>query len=189
VVQIPARPHVHPCYPERPRIPDNNRLSIAQACVQLSARFDGQVSPATGEHAVMVSLTNDETRTCQLFGYPMIELADAVRQLPNGTVVPSPRGVLPFKVVHRSQYTSNLPPSIVTLAPGGRAYVEVTKYRCDRGELRRATTLTLHVPTTGQILALRLSPGFSFCRGGPKDPGNVVSASSISVSARSLYPQ
>ena len=142
----------------------------------------------------MVALTNEESHRCQLFGYPTIALANATRQLPNGTVMPSPRGVIPFTVVHRSLYTSNRPPSVVTLAPGGRAYLEVTKYRCDGRELRRATILTLNAPISGQILTLTLPPGegvgtFSYCQGGPRDPGNVVSVSPVSASVRSLYPQ
>jgi Protein of unknown function (DUF4232) len=191
VFQVPARPHFHPCYPGRPSIPDNNRVSIGQACVQLSANIDGQVSPATGEHAVMVALTNEESHRCQLYGYPMITLANATRELPNGTVMPSPHGVIPFSVVHRSLYTSNRPPSVVTLAPGDRAYVEVTKYRCDGRELKRATILTLNAPISGQILALMLPPGegvgtFAYCQGGPQDPGNFVSVTPVSTSVRSL---
>jgi Domain of unknown function (DUF4232) len=194
VVQIAARPHIHPCYPDRPSLPDNNRVSVSQACVLLSASIEGHVSPATGEHAVMVAVTNGASHACQVFGYPRIVLANAMRQLPNNTLVPSSRGELPFTVVHGSPYTSNRPPSVVTLAPGGRAYVEVTKYRCDRKELRHATNLTLYVPISGQVLTVTLPPSegvgtFSYCQGGPRDPGNLVSVSPVSASVRWLYPR
>gem|GEM_PF-4315990 len=183
IFQLAARPHIHPCYPKKPNIPDSNRVSIDRACKMLKIGVGGQVSPATGEHAVMVTLVNAATSTCQLFGYPSV------------TLLTNSGRTMPFSFVRgQSQYMSNKPPSIVTLAPGAKAYVEVTKYRCDLREITSAATLRLVVPMTGQVLSIRQPSAqgvgtLSYCAGGSHGPGNLVSVSPVSVSARSLYPQ
>jgi len=190
VFQIPAQPHVHPCYPSRPDIPDINRVSINQACVLLSMSPGPEVSPATGEQAVILVLTNDNKHSCQIYGYPQVVLLDR----PGGVLPPvTSRGLMAFTYVHRSLYTSNRPPSVVTLAPGAHAYIEVTKYRCDLKELASAKTLRLEAPISGQLLTVSFPTPqgvgtLSYCQGGPRDPGNYVSVTPVSASVRSLYP-
>jgi hypothetical protein len=195
VFQIPSRPHIHPCYPSKPKIPDNNLVSIQQACQTLSFAV-GSVSPATGEHALMITLTNTAKTTCRLFGYPGVELSTSSGGhggLPPGTL----GGQMAFKYVDgKSPYMSDRPPSVVNLAPGVHAYVEVAKYRCDLGEVSGARTLRLSVPISGLLLTIPISQSarqgvrtLSYCRGGPHDPGNVVSISAVSASIQQLVPK
>jgi hypothetical protein len=184
VFQIPARPHLHPCYPNKPSIPDVNResLGIVQ-CNKLSIGMGPRVSPATGEHAVMITLANVGASPCDVIGYPKV------------TLLTSSGHVIPFAYLHgHSQYTFNRPPRLVTLAVGATAYVEVTKYRCDLRAITSAATLRLVVPVTGQVLSIRQPTPqgvgtLSYCQGRSHGPGNLVSVSPVSVSARSLYPQ
>lgn len=184
VFQIPARPHLHPCYPNKPSTPDVNRESLGVAlCNKLSIGMGSQVSAAIGEHAVMVTLANVGASPCYVFGYPKV------------TLLTSSGRVIPFAYLHgQSQYTSKRPPRLVTLAPGATAYVEVTKYRCDLREITSAATLRVVVPVTGQVLSIRQPSAqgvgtLSYCQGGSHGPGHLVSVSPVSVSARSFDSQ
>jgi Protein of unknown function (DUF4232) len=184
VFQIPSRPHLHPCYPDRPSIADTTRATRpVTLCNTLSIHGAGEATPATGEHDLLFTLANVSHTTCDVIGYPKI------------TVFSQSGRVLPFRFLHgQSPYTSNRPPKLVTLAPGAKAYVEVSKYRCDAGDVARATTLRVTVPVTGQVLTLEQhGPGgvstFNYCRGGRNDAGNRASVSPVSVSANALVPK
>jgi Protein of unknown function (DUF4232) len=193
VLQIAARPHVHPCYPAEPQRHDDDLVSIQQACKNLSPAV-GTGSPATGEHALMITLTNTSPTTCELYGYPGIALSasNANPQWPQGRLV----GQLRFTYLDgESLYLSNRPPGVVRLSAGAHAYVEVTKYRCDLGDDAAARTLRVIVPISGEVLTIPISSAtlqgvgtLSYCDGGAHDPGNVVSVSPVSGSIRGLLP-
>jgi hypothetical protein len=82
------------------------------------------VSEATGQHTLALRLENGRSVACVLDGYPRVVLFDA-------------DGVIPF-VVRRGgdQMISSDPPKPVKIPAGGRAFVVMNKYRCDRGAVR-----------------------------------------------------
>ena len=132
------------------------------------------VVPMTGEHAVMYALTNRGAVTCALSGYPKVVLYDA-------------EGVaLPFRYARGGgAYVTSRKPVTVVLARGASAYVLVAKYRCDLGVARNATAIRLTLPTRGAVfagreaLAIAGAAGLSYCRGGPRDPGQVIRISPV----------
>jgi Protein of unknown function (DUF4232) len=133
------------------------------------------VSPMTGEHAVLYALVNRESAACTVRGYPQVTLYDA-------------RGrVLPFRyAAGGGAYVTARTPVTVVLAHGAMAYVLGAKYRCDLGTAQNAATIRLALPAAGgQVFSTRQPvkasgpPGLSYCRGGPRDPGQLVTISPI----------
>lgn len=141
---------------------------------------DTPVSPMTGEHAVMYSLANRGPVTCMVRGYPQVVLYDA-----NGSV-------LPFHyAAGGGTYVTSTKPVTVVLAHGASAYVLVAKYRCDLGIARQATAIRLTLPAAhGGMFAQREAvsisgpAGLSYCRGGPHDPGQLVTVSPVEPTRR-----
>jgi hypothetical protein len=132
------------------------------------------VVPMTGEHAVMFALTNRGAVTCSLSGYPKVVLYDAEG------------AELPFRYARGGgAYVTSRKPVTVVLARGALAYVLVAKYRCDLGVARNATVIRLTLPTRGaafagrEALAIAGAAGLSYCRGGPRDPGQVIAVSPV----------
>ena len=131
--------------------------------------------PMTGEHAVMFALTNRGPVTCTLSGYPQVVLYDA-----GGAA-------LPFRYARGGgAYVTSRKPVTVVLARGASAYVLVAKYRCDLGVARNATTIRLILPAARgaafagrEAVATRGAAGLSYCRGGPRDPGQVIAVSPV----------
>jgi hypothetical protein len=129
----------------------------------------------TGEHAVMYALTNRGPVTCTLSGYPKVVLYDA-----GGAA-------LPFRYAEGGgAYVTSRKPVTVVLARGASAYVLVAKYRCDLGIARNAATIQLILPAArGGAFAGREAvgtagaAGLSYCRGGQRDPGQVVAVSPV----------
>lgn len=133
------------------------------------------VPQMTGEHAVLFRLANRSPVACTLRGYPRVSLFDA-------------RGhVLPFRYADGGgPYVSARKPATVVLASGGSAYIVVAKYRCDLGITRTAAAIRLtlpaardHVFSAREPTAVRGAPGLSYCRGGPHDPGQLVTVSPV----------
>jgi len=60
----------------------------------------------------------------------------------------------------------------VTVKPGGAAWILVAQYRCDLGDLRAATTVSLSVPGVARVFTGPVSPDghgesmLSHCQGG-----------------------
>jgi Domain of unknown function (DUF4232) len=133
------------------------------------------VSPMTGEHAVSYALTNRGSVACTVRGYPRITLFDARGQ------------ALPFRYANGGgTYVTSRKPVTVVLAPGASSYIGVAKYRCDLGIARTAAAIRLALPAArGQVFIAREpvgvsgTPGLSYCRGGPYDPGQLVTVSPI----------
>jgi hypothetical protein len=130
----------------------------------------------TGEHGVFYELVNHGRLACTLAGYPHITLyADGAP--------------LPFRYVFGGgPYVTGRPPATVTVQPGGAAWILVAKYRCDRGDLRGATTVALTVPGTVSALTGPLPrdggvSALSYCQGGAGDPSQTVTVSPIEPAA------
>lgn len=69
--------------------------------------------------------------TCFLDGYPRLRLYDV-------------NGVIPFLVKRGGdQMITSDPPKPFKIPPGGRAFVVLNKYRCDRGALRGTHRITI----------------------------------------------
>ena len=130
------------------------------------------VSPQTGEHSLIVSLTNRARVVCRLAGFPTVSLLKGTE-------------VLPFRYVDgRSSYFSSGGAGEVVLAPRRAAYVKIAKYRCDVGDLRVATTVRLGLGAGGPSLSLALSgsyPDLAYCEGGRQDPGQTVAVSTFAA--------
>ena len=149
---------------------------------QLSLGFGGELSPISGEHAVVITLTNKSRKYCQLLGYPTVHFDTSTGR------------VLPFAYGHVSQYFARLVPRLVGLRPGARGYFEVAKYRCDLGDLMTGSVIKVALAATaGAALARKLPPtsgdGVTYCKGGVKDPGQFVGVSAIVPTQRQLAPQ
>jgi Protein of unknown function (DUF4232) len=138
------------------------------------------VVPMTGEHAVLHALVNRGPAACTVRGYPLVTLYDARSR------------VLPFRYADGGgAYVTSRKPVTVVLARGARAYVLVAKYRCDLGIAENAATIRLALPAAGgQVFAGREPVGvpgprgLSYCRGGPRDPGQLVTVSPIERTAQ-----
>jgi hypothetical protein len=129
------------------------------------------LSPMTGEHGSFYKLVNHGRRACTLEGYPRITLYTHGVALPFGYS----RG--------GGTYVTRAAPGLVTLRPGGTAWFLVAKYRCDLGTISTATSMTVTLPggRTGYRMPAPSSSSMDYCRGGPSDPGQLVT-----VSLRSL---
>ena len=137
--------------------------------------YGQRLSPMTGEHRVMYTLTNRGRVSCTLAGYPDIALFTA-----SGAR-------LPFHYTRgHGEYVTSAPPTTAVLAPGVSAYVLVAKYRCDLGSQLNAAAIRLTLPgpqpvvLTGRVAADGAGVSeLSYCRGGPADPGQVIAVSPI----------
>lgn len=126
----------------------------------------------TGEHGSFYKLANHGRRACTLEGYPRIRLyAHGV--------------ALPFRYSRGGgTYVTRAAPRLVTVPPGGAAWFLVAKYRCDLGTIATATSMTVTLP--GARIRYRMPASYSssidYCRGGPSDPGQLVTVSPVVAS-------
>ena len=160
-----------------------SNTSHLPACLpnELTAGPGPQISPATGEAAFVVDLTNAGSGSCVLDGYPHVLLL-----APEGTE-------LSLSQVNHSQFITGAAPTPVTLAPGAAAYVAVAKYRCDLGDLQVASQVRLILPGSGPSTVLTVSlsdttSSLSSCKGGSDDPGNAVAVSPFESTLQATNP-
>ncbi len=145
----------------------------ACSTTNLSLGHGDKRSQATGEDSVTFTLTNHGKFTCHLYGHPGVSLYDNKGR------------VMPFRYTWAgTMYVSQTPPKMVVLRPGARAYFLVAKYRCDIGLVMKAKTIRVYPPNTTQQLVGNAAPfvdsgGFWYCKGGPKDPGQLVEVSPV----------
>ena len=130
------------------------------------------LSPMTGEHGSFYKLLNHGRRACTLDGYPRIRLyAHGV--------------ALPFRYSSGGgTYVTRAAPRLVRLRPGGAAWFLVAKYRCDLGTMSTATSMTVTLPgaRAGYRMPAPYSSSMDYCRGGPSDPGQLVTVSPVVAS-------
>ena len=93
-----------------------------------------QTSGWSGEHGVLYKLVDHGGSACTLAGYPQVRLYEGGH-------------ALPFSYASGGgPYVTRKHPAMVTLKPGGAAWILVAKYRCDVGVLRTATLLSVRLP-------------------------------------------
>ena len=149
----------------------------ACSTMNLSLGFGERVSAMTGEAATLFTLTNRGKSTCHLFGHPGVSFYDSKGR------------VLPFRYTWTgTQYVAHTAPKMVVLPPGARAYFLVAKYRCDIGIAMVAKTIRVYPPNMKKQLVGRAAPSANFgsmnyCKGGPKDPGQLVEVSPVRATA------
>jgi len=146
--------------------------------------YGDQVTPETGEHSVMYSLSNTSRRSCWMRGYAAVSLLDSSSK------------ALPFHYTQEhSQYMTSAVPGTVVVPPTASAYFLVAKYRCDLGTATDAVRIAVIPPTgNGKVFAatdLSTSSGvytLSYCTGGPHDLGQTVAVSPVEASQLDAYP-
>jgi Protein of unknown function (DUF4232) len=147
-------------------------------------RPGGGVVPMTGEHAEMFDLVNRGSVACTVRGYPT-----AVLYAGSGAV-------LPFRYADGGgMYVTKNKPVAVTLKPGAAAYVVIAKYRCDLGIKANAASVRLTIREAGVVIGRRLhmpvtgAPGLSYCAGGRRDAGQLVTISPLEATLASTQPR
>jgi len=132
-----------------------------------------------GEQAITVALTNTGTSSCDLEGYPNVQLIAS-----SGTA-------LTLKQVNLDQYVARYSAQLVTLAAGTVAYFEVSKYRCTSGNLQAVTRLQFFLPGIygGSGFAIAVGgPGLDSCAGSTRNRDNRYDVSPIVSSRKALLP-
>lgn len=163
--------------------PDWVRLCV-DADLQLG--LAPQVAQATGEHAVIYSVTNRAATQCSLIGFPAVSFHDLAGN------------VLPFRYSHSgSTYVPALEPHRFKLRPGESGFFIAAQYRCDQGPVMAAATISAKVPGSAGAPAIRPTliasrsggPQLAYCKGGAQDPGNVMAITPFSADIASLLKQ
>ena len=127
--------------------------------------------------SMTITLVNSGPGPCWLDGYPKLRLVAVT-----GAAVP-------FRQAYAGQYIRKIPPSRVLLEVGAIAYVEIAKYRCDLGVARSASQVQLILPETGKGIGVSIpTRTFSYCKGGPSDPGNVIAFTPIGSTLGAAQP-
>lgn len=152
--------------------------SSATACrtSQLRLAVGPLVSEMTQQNTLVLVLRNVSKMTCDLRGYPRIELLDR-----HG----SP---LPFSYRDRGdEELTGLPTTIVPLAGAADAYLAINRNTCV--ELSNTVPTRIGVTPPGQTrritLRLRRYPIMSYCP--PGDPGNTVDITPIERTLAAVF--
>jgi hypothetical protein len=145
---------------------------------QLGLSAGAFVSPISGQHPLLMTLTNEGSSACYLLGYPGIALYNAQDQL--------------LPITYRwagDQEVTSAPPVRVGLAPGGTAYVLISKYRCDVGSEDPATTLSLTPPDEASALSLNIRGLMSedYCEAPAQIAGTTLEISPVEPSADATF--
>jgi Domain of unknown function (DUF4232) len=150
----------------------------------LAWRPGSAVVPMTGEHAEMFKLVNRGPTACSVRGYPAVRLYAAA-----GAALP-----VRYAQGGGTYITARKPPAVV-LRPRHFAYLVIAMYRCDLGirENARSVRLSLRLPggaTVGSRLRLPVTgpSGLSYCTGGGRGPGQLVTISPLEPSLRATAP-
>jgi hypothetical protein len=100
---------------------------------QFAVSLGPYVSEATGQHTLALRLANRGAQACVFDGYPRVTLYDAA-------------GEIPFAITHGGdQMISPRAPKPVVVRAGGRAFVVMNKYRCDRGAVPGTRTVRIAI--------------------------------------------
>jgi len=135
------------------------------------------VGGAMGEMSMTITLVNSGPGHCVLDGYPKLRMVTATG------------ATLDFSKETASQYIRRIPPRRVLLGVGAIAYVEIAKYRCDLGDIETASQVRLILPGAVNGTAFTVpTRGFSYCKGGPSDPGNVIAFTPVEPTLGAAQP-
>ena len=143
-----------------------------------------KVSPMTGEHSVIFTITNPKARKCEVEGFPSVALFDS-KNVVLGLHYTTSLG-------STSPYVTNSQPKVVVLGPGSKSYFKVAKYRCDLGVARVARSMVVTLPGVSgarnklKIVVPALGT-FSSCKGSSSGPGQLVGVSPFTSSAAATY--
>ncbi len=143
-----------------------------------------KVSPMTGEHSMIFTITNPKATKCQVRGYPSVALFDA-KNVMLGLHYTTSQG-------STSPYVTTAQPKVVVLGPGSRSYFKVAKYRCDLCDARVAHSMVITLPgVTGTKNKLKISYSalstFTYCKGSSSGPGQLVGVSPFTSSATGTF--
>jgi hypothetical protein len=142
---------------------------------QFAVQLGPLVSEATGQHTITLRLVNRGRHACVLDGYPRTQAHDAT-------------GLIPFAVRHGGdQMVTARRPRRLVVDPRGSAFVAINHYRCDLGDLRRATTLRIGNgratrPAMGVIKMTDQYQRLDYC--GRGDPGSTLAVSPFEPTLR-----
>lgn len=145
----------------------------------LGIRQGPRLSPATGEHGLIIAVTGLAPRPCTVTGYPAVEFVDAAGHR------------IRFDYLYsKGQYVTHRRPAPVTVGGGAVAYFLVAKYRCDVHDADAAAGMNLVLPDQGTTYSVPLGwavGDISFCSG-PRspDPGNSIEISPFEPSPDAL---
>ena len=144
---------------------------------QIKAGDGPFVGGAMGEMSLTIVLVNSGPGPCVLDGYPQVRLVTATG------------ATLDFSQETESQYIRKIPPRPVLLGVGAIGYVEIAKYRCDLGDVETASQVQFTLPGAGKGTAFTVpTRAFSYCKGGPSDPGNAIAFTPVESTLGAAQP-
>lgn len=151
----------------------------ACAPATLGIRQGPRLSPATGEHGLIITVTGVAPQPCTVTGYAAVEFVDA-----GGSRIG-------FSYLYGSgQYVTHRRPTPVTVGGDAAAYFLVAKYRCDAHAADAAAGMNVALPGQGTTYSvpLRWAVGdISLCSGSRSpDPGNSIEISPFEPSPDAL---
>jgi Protein of unknown function (DUF4232) len=154
-------------------VPATPRTSCQPAQLRLSA--GPRVSEESEQNTVLLVLRNVSETSCELRGYPRIELLDAAG------------AKLAFQYLrHGDQMLTNSRPGPVRLRAGATAYSAINKNTCELGQTQLATRIVVTTPGSSRPLTLRLPryPELGYC--GPGQPGHVIDITPVEPTAAAV---
>ncbi len=134
-----------------------------------------EISEATGQNTLALRLVNRMATSCFLKGYLNVVAYDR-------------RGMIPFTVRHGGdQMITPRRPTRVVVRRNRAAFVLLNHYRCDRGNLREATSLRIRLKgiTDTESTSLKIAGPYrtlSYC--GRGDPGSILTVSPFEPTIR-----
>ncbi|MDQ2739161.1 MAG: DUF4232 domain-containing protein [Actinomycetota bacterium] len=150
-----------------PTTPTPTQTATARPCPAgtLSIKQGPRLSPETGEHGVIIAVSNASSTPCTVTGYPEVTLRNAT-------------STLPFTyVAGKGQYVTHRQPRPVIVGGAKLAYFLVAKYRCDIGVNEPATGMNVLLPgqgTTYSVPTRWLRGAFDLCKGGTTPNGSTI---------------
>jgi hypothetical protein len=175
--------------PAGTRLPSAIKVRLLATATKLSACQAGQLapgngprlSPAPGEHALVVTVTNRGAAPCTLDGYPRVRF------------ITSSGHALDIPQVDHSQYVTASGPRQVLLGVSATAYMLVAQYRCDLGDLQVASRVQVTLPGTRSgaaftVPVVRATGDLALCKGGQSDAGNVIAVTPVESTLAAILP-
>ena len=139
----------------------------------LALKAGGRVTPKTMQLPLALELVNRGTAACTLEGYPQVQMRSSSGALYGFS----------YRDHGDAEVTASRP-GVVTLRPGGAAWVLLNKTPCIGSvDGRLAREVWLMAPGTKGFLRLRLANVVFFDYCGPNDPGHTIDVSPLEPTA------
>ncbi len=146
---------------------------------QISAKKGSEVSPATGQHPVIITLTNRGTRPCVLDGYLRVKPVTATGR------------VLRLPQFTRSQYFRTVPERHVELRVAATRVRRACQVPLRSRQPPDGCPCGVHAARALEV-GLQHSagfvPGLTLCKGGATDPGNSFAVTPVVPSIGAIRP-